>query len=121
MRHRVVLRVTLFILLLLGPVMAAQSQEVPVDDPKQFAGQWFGRATLHGTTLPTQLSIREDGTYSGHVGNRPVAGVIRIVGRETRYEGVAIQGRLALYQGRNKRYLRAWADSGETFEYEERK
>lgn len=121
MRHRVALTGALFTLLLLGLVTAGQSQQIQVDDPKVFAGRWAGRAMLHGTTLPAELSIREDGTYSGHVGNRPVSGVIRVVGRETRYEGGATRGRLALYQGRDKRFLRAYTDTGEILEYAEQK
>jgi hypothetical protein len=121
MRYRVALTVGLVTVLLLGVVTAGQTQPISVDDPKAFAGRWFGRAIVHNTTLPTELSIKEDGTYSGHVGSRPVAGVIRMVGQEARYEGAATRGRMGLYQGADKRFLRAWADSGEILEYEERK
>jgi hypothetical protein len=44
-----------------------------------------------------------------------------MVDREARYEGAATRGRMVLYQGENRRFLRAWADSGEILEYEERK
>ena len=121
MRYRIALTVAVVTVLLLGVVTAGQTQLLSVDDPKSFAGQWVGRAIVHNTTLPTELSIREDGTYSGHVGNRSVEGVIRIVGREARYEGAGTRGRLVLYQGSDRRFLRAWVDGGEILDYEERK
>jgi hypothetical protein len=122
MTNRIALSVIVATLFLLGLAVSAQSQEVEVKDVKMFAGQWIGKATLHNTTVPSELSIKEDGTYSGHVGNRSVGGSIQIVGGESRYVGTAIQGRLSLYQGsRDRRFLRAWADSGEIMEYQERK
>ena len=120
MKPRVVLMAPLFTLLLLG-LAAGQTQEIPVNDVKMFAGQWVGRAFIQATILPTELSIKEDGSYTGHVGNRQVGGVIRIVAGEPRYEGHALRGRLSLYQGNDRRLLRARADSGETMDYEESK
>jgi hypothetical protein len=121
MRHRVALVVALFALVLLGSVSRGQSEQIQVNDVKMLAGQWIGRAYILATILPTELNIKEDGSYSGHVANRPVAGKIRIEAGEPRYEGQYTRGRVGLYQDGDKRFLRAWAESGERWEYEEQK
>jgi hypothetical protein len=120
MRHRIAQTAGIVALLLLSAVTPGQSQEIDVSNVKTFAGEWVGRAILHNTTLPTELSIREDGSYSGHIAHRPVSGVIRIVDGQTRYEGAATRGRLFLYQGKDRKFLRALADSGEILDYQER-
>jgi len=120
MKHRVALLVALFSLLLLSSVSSGQTGQIPVNDVKMFAGRWVGRAYILATIFPTELSIKEDGSYTGHVANRPVAGQIRIEAGEPRYEGRYTRGRLGLYQDGDKRFLRAWAESGERWEYEER-
>ena len=119
MKHRVALLVALLTLLLLSSV--SSGQQIPVNDVKMFAGRWVGRAFILATILPTELNIMEDGSYTGHVANRPVAGKIRIEAGEPRYDGQFTRGRLALYQDGDKRFIRAWAESGERWEYEERK
>ena len=121
MKHRIALLTALFTVLVLSSVSRGQSEQIPVNDVKMFAGQWVGRAYILATILPTELNIKEDGSYSGHVANRPVEGKIRIEAGESRYEGKYTRGRLGLYQDGDKRFLRAWAESGERWEYEEQK
>jgi len=120
MKHRVAVLLALFALLFLGLVSRGQSEQIPVNDVKMFAGQWVGRAYILATIFPTELDIKEDGSYSGHVANRPVAGKIRIEDGEPRYEGKYTRGRLGLFQDGDKRFLRAWAESGERWEYEQK-
>ena len=120
MTHRAALTVVL--LTLLGLAACAHTKEIQVSDVKMFAGNWEGRAVIRATSLPAALSVKEDGSYSGHVGGRPVQGVIRAVAGQGTFGSGELRGTLGLFESSSgKRRLRAWADTGEIFDYEERK
>jgi hypothetical protein len=120
MTHRAAL--TVILLTLLGLAACAHTERIQVSDVKMLAGNWEGKAVIRATSLPTALSVKEDGSYSGHVGGRPVQGVIRTVAGQGTFVGGELKGTVGLYESSSgKRFLRAWADTGEVFDYEERK